>query len=375
LTAGCSHRPPCPGCPRFGAGSPAEESLAGLRALAREAKLEWPSIVGGPPLASRHRARLAVRGRAQSPKIGLFAEGSHRIVDIPRCPIHHPGINDTVAEIKAAIRETNTQPYIEKGHRGLLRYLQLVVERASGQVQVVLVANSLSASLIEPLAAAVEARLGDRLQGLFWNGQTGQTNRILGPHFSNLAGASHVVEGIDGTTVFFPPGAFGQSNLTVFERLAARARQLVPERSSVAELYAGVGAIGLGLLEKVTRIHFNERSEDAIAGLEAGLVVQPAAEKGRAHLFPGAAEERLEALDGCNVAIVDPPRRGLATPVVERLCARPVERLIYVSCGPEALVSEALQLKNKGGYQLAGLEVFDLFPFTDHVEALAWFDR
>ncbi|HVM64194.1 MAG TPA: hypothetical protein VMU14_04980, partial [Acidimicrobiales bacterium] len=104
----CPHRPPCPGCPRFGEPGLAPPALAALEALARDAGLAPPSVVEGPPFGWRHRARLMVRGRATSPKVGIFQEGSHRIVDMPQCLVHHPGVNVVAAAAKAAIRATGT---------------------------------------------------------------------------------------------------------------------------------------------------------------------------------------------------------------------------------------------------------------------------
>ena len=72
----CPHRPPCPGCPRFA--EPDIPATAALAALCAEAGLLAPTVVEGPAFGYRHRARLAVRGRAASPKVGIFQEGSHR---------------------------------------------------------------------------------------------------------------------------------------------------------------------------------------------------------------------------------------------------------------------------------------------------------
>ena len=66
----CSHRPPCPGCRRLDeTGVPASARDA-LRAFAREQWLDDVRVVHGPRTGFRHRARLAVRGRATSPKSG-----------------------------------------------------------------------------------------------------------------------------------------------------------------------------------------------------------------------------------------------------------------------------------------------------------------
>jgi tRNA/tmRNA/rRNA uracil-C5-methylase (TrmA/RlmC/RlmD family) len=72
----------------------AGDVLTALTALCREADVPPPAVVEGPPFGYRHRARLAVRGRSASPKVGIFQEGTHRIVDIPRCLVHHPLVNE-----------------------------------------------------------------------------------------------------------------------------------------------------------------------------------------------------------------------------------------------------------------------------------------
>jgi len=123
--------------------------------LVEDTGLPPPAVVEGAPFGYRHRARLAVRGRAASPKIGIFQEGSHRVVDIPHCLVHHPLVNEVAAITKAALRRTGVSPYADRAHRGMLRYLQVVVERRSGTAQVVLVANDESPDALEPVAREI----------------------------------------------------------------------------------------------------------------------------------------------------------------------------------------------------------------------------
>src|SRR5262249_1273271 len=183
------HRPPCPGCPRFGEPGISGGARALLAALAEDAGLPPPAIVEGAPFGDRHRARLAVRGRAASPKIGIFQEGSHRVVDIPHCLVHHPLVNEVATATKAALRRTGVSPYPDRPHRGMLRYLQVVVERRSASPQVVLVANDESPDALEPVAREIERALGARLHSLWWNGNPARTNTILGPAWHRWAGA------------------------------------------------------------------------------------------------------------------------------------------------------------------------------------------
>ena len=370
----CPHRPPCPGCPRFGKAKLPDRAWERVCELALAAGLPEPVIHQESGLAHRHRARLAIRGKARSPKIGLFQAASHRIADIPNCRVHHPLINEAALRLREAIRETGIEPYADRPHRGVLRYAQFVVERASERLQVVLVGCGTEPEILAELPERFAAKLGPQLQGLFFNAQPERSNAILGPKMILLAGEAALREQLGGVDVFFPPGAFGQNHLPLFERAVQRIAALVPKRQIVAEFYCGVGAIGLGLLKHAREIRFNERSPDGLAGLERGLAARGADERSRARLFAGTAQERLDALRDAAVVIVDPPRRGLDPPLRDALAATPPRRLVYLACGVDSLIEDLKTLQAPGGLRLAGLEVFDFFPFTEHIETLAWLD-
>ena len=81
----CPHRPPCPGCPRYGEPGIAPTARAALEALARLHGLPGLPVVSGATSGFRLRARLAIRGRRGAPKLGMFQLGTHRVVRIPNC--------------------------------------------------------------------------------------------------------------------------------------------------------------------------------------------------------------------------------------------------------------------------------------------------
>ena len=372
--AACPHRPPCPGCPRWGEPGLAPSALHDLASLCTAFGLDGPGVVTGPALGHRHRARLMVRGRAESPKLGLFQAGSHRIVDVPRCGVHHPRINEVAAALRRAIRATGTQPYAERPHAGLLRAVQIAVERASGRAQVALVARSEDPHSLDALAETLRAELGEALQGLFWNGNPERTNAILGPRFRRIAGEPMLHERIAGAEVFFPPGAFGQSNLPLFERIALRVAGWIPEGARVAEFHAGCGALGLSLVARAAALVMNEREPAALEGLARGLEALPAPLRARIEVAPGPAAEHAARVAGADCVVVDPPRRGLDPELLAALCAAPPRRLIYVSCALAPFLREARALAQVGLVP-AEIDAFALFPFTEHVETVALFER
>jgi tRNA/tmRNA/rRNA uracil-C5-methylase (TrmA/RlmC/RlmD family) len=316
-----------------------------------------------------------VRGRSGSPKIGIFQAGTHRVADIPRCRVHHPLVNEVAAAARTAIRVTGVRPYAERPHRGALRALQVAIERSSRTAQIVLVGN---ASVPDPLAALADVlaeALGGSLHSLWWNGNPERTNTILGPHWYRWSGPEALRETIGGAEVFFPPGAFGQSNGELADRLVAEVQARVPERARVVEYYAGCGPIGLGLLARCTSFAFVESAPDALRGLSLGLAARPETERRRASVMAAWAGDASAAVRDADVVIADPPRKGLDRELALALATTPPARLLYVSCDLDSLEADVAGLIGGGRLRLAELLAFDLFPNTTHVETLARFER
>jgi tRNA/tmRNA/rRNA uracil-C5-methylase (TrmA/RlmC/RlmD family) len=371
----CAHRPPCPGCPRYGEPGIAPAARGALEALARTHALPEVPVVCGATSGFRLRARLAIRGRPGSPKIGMFQVGTHRVVPIPDCSVQHPLVNRVAAVVRQALVEAEVSCYSEAVHRGSARYLQVVVERGSQTAQVVLVANS---PTVEPLARCLDLireRLGRELHSLWFNANCGRSNTILGPEFHHWCGPASVIERFGGAAVHYPPGAFGQNNLDIAERIVEHVRARVPEGARVAEFYAGVGAIGLSVLSRVREIRMNEVSPQSLQGLDLGLADLDPANRARVQVVPGAAGAACEAASGVDVVIADPPRKGLDRELVEYLREQPPERLIYVSCGLESFLADTARLTSGGRLRLRGLTAFNLMPFTEHVETVGCFER
>jgi 23S rRNA (uracil1939-C5)-methyltransferase len=372
--AACPHRPPCPGCPRFGEHGLAPAARGALNALAQAHGLPPIAVISGQTAGFRLRARLAIRGRLGSPKLGLFELGTHRVVHIPHCSVQHPLINRVAEVVRRALVDARVTAFSDKAHFGLARYLQVAVERSSQTAQVVLVANTATA---EPLAACLELireRLGPSLHSLWFNANVERSNAILGPDFHHWCGPHSVVERFGGAAVHYPPGAFGQNNLEIAQEIIAHVREQIPPGARVAEFYAGVGAIGLSLLERSREIHMNEISPHALQGLRLGIDELDAASRAKIAVIEGPAGAARAAADGAQVVIADPPRKGLDAELCEYLSESPPARFLYVSCGLESFLNDAARLTANGTVRLAALTAFNLLPFTEHVETIARFE-
>jgi 23S rRNA (uracil1939-C5)-methyltransferase len=371
----CPHRPPCPACPRFGDPGIDPAARGTLDQLARAHGLPEVSVISGQTAGFRHRARLAIRGRLGSPKLGLFQLGTHRVVHIPNCSVQHPLINHVAAVVRRALVDARVTSYSDTAHLGLARYLQVVVERSSQTAQVVIVANSPTPGPLAACLDLIRERLGSRLHSLWFNPNCERANTILGPDFQHWCGPASVVERFGEAAVHYPPGAFGQNNLEIAQGIIDHVRGEIPGGARIAEFYAGVGAIGLSVLTLAREIRMNEVGPHSLHGLELGLAQLDSVNRGKVSVVPGPAGESRLAAAGVDVVIADPPRKGLDPQLTEYLSEQPPQRFLYVSCGLESFLNDTAQLTARGKLRLDALTAFNLLPFTGHVETVARFEH
>ena len=80
--------------------------------------------------------------------------------------------------------------------------------------------------------------------------------------------------------------------------------------------------------------------------------------------------------DQASLAVLDPPRVGVARPALDELL-RPdsaLRRVAYVSCDPATLARD-IAVFAEAGWELGALRAFDAFPMTHHVECVATLTR
>jgi hypothetical protein len=131
----------------------------------------------------------------------------------------------------------------------------------------------------------------------------------------------------------------------------------------------------LSLLERVSQLRLNEVGAQSLQGLALGLAGLDPAARARVQVFPGPAGEQASIAADVGIVIADPPRKGLDTALLDALCARAPARFVYVSCGLASFLAGADRLMSRGAMRLRGMHAFDLMPYTDHIETVAWFER
>ncbi len=308
------------------------ESLARLGGLRWEQPIQ---VVAAEPWAYRNRTQLRLVWRDGKCEIGFLAAGSHSHVSAPECAINSPKL----AQL----------------HHGLLR---MVADRKFPR-----------------FVQGVEFFTNESAVQMTVRGSA----RPLPPRFWNWC--AECLEGVPrqlsaGLPLWCRPVSREQPVVLSGEPASGRPPSRGPLSGPARagwrwDLYCGVGLMALPLARQFREVVAVDSGASAIRDLRhnargAGVAVRAVRRNVRDFLRTFA--ERPERI------VADPPRAGLGAAVVQQIVRlRPTE-LRLVSCDPATLARD-LKLLREGGYEVASLTLFDLFPRTYHIETVAVLGR
>lgn len=387
----CIHAALCPGCALIDL--PLAAQLAAkrdrvLRAFAAFpvlAALQPEPVRAADPVAGyRTRAKLAV---APGPRVGLFARGTHDVLDLPGCRVLAPALATAVAVLRHLL--TAPPPGSESVLRaegdgtGDLRALDLREvrdERGEG-VLLTLVLRAPSPSQ-RALDAACEALLAaiPSLRAIAVSLHDGRSPQLLGAAPRGLRGAPLHRDAIrpDAPWTLVAPGSFAQAHRaqagTIHDSIEHSIGKLDGLR--VLDVFAGSGALGLVLAARGADVTLVESFAPAADAVTRAARTQDLA--ARVTVLASPAEQAVPQLAAkgarFDAVIVNPPRRGVAARVrtaIAELCDGPI---VYVSCEPATLARDLAHWARLG-FAAERVEPFDLMPQTAEVECVAWLRR
>ena len=363
------HPAPCPLFPRCG-GCAVQQLEDAAHLAAKQARLlelldgsgvdvgRLRQPVTGPSYHYRTKARLGVRLVGDAPLIGFREHLSNRVARMDDCLVLTPRLGRLIEPLKALVNGLSVRDAVPQ------------IELAAGDEGCALVVRHL-----RPLVAAdVDAlrRFAQRF-GVALLTQAGgpETAALLAAPANRTQRLGYAIPAF-GLYLNFHPSDFTQVNLALNRRLVADVVQsLGSPKGLTADLFCGIGNFSLPLA----------RSGHRVLGLEgdAGCIDRA---KGNAALnglsgrceFAVADLYKAPALPArLGAVLVDPPRSGLGSTLVEALSGR-TDRLAYVSCNPATFARDARHLVDLG-FNLAEAAVYDLFPHTAHIETFGLFER
>ena len=348
----------------------ADRVLQALNRIGGEELTEMPILSAPTCYGYRNKAQYPVAAKKNRAYAGFFRAGTHSVVENSRCLILPEETDQVKDAVMDYVNQFRITAYDEVAHKGLLRHIYVRRGAVSGQILVCLVVNGRKLPHIPELLDRLKKIPGFTTLVLSVNTRPG--NAILGDEFINLYGPGYIEDTLCGLNFRLSPRSFYQVNHHQAQRLyeAAISQAGITKEDTVLDLYCGVGTITLAMASAAGKV----------IGVE---VIPQAVEDARdnakrngienAQFFCGDAGQAALELEAkgirADVAVVDPPRKGLNADTIEALHRMSPRRIVYVSCDPATLARDVALLKERG-YKLQNAMAADLFPRCAHVESI-----
>ena len=188
----------------------------------------------------------------------------------------------------------------------------------------------------------------------------------------------------DGKIEYYDIGSHGEGlafsqvnnyvNKLLVDETIKQIKVLIPEDFSgiMTELYAGAGNFTFALIQAFTKmrieaVELNHRlTHAAVEMVKVKKLIK------QITFFTTQVENFAFHHPLSNeIILLDPPRSGCLPEVIQRISEKNPKHIVYISCHPTMLARDiALLMKTSPKYRIQHLQIFDMFPQTDHFETL-----
>lgn len=281
--------------------------------------------------------------------LAFFRRGTHGKIPVTGSSLARPEINAAATQILQLLRTQNIEAYSLKTL--LIRCSQ--AGRVSAQLYV-------KDERCKPLDESLFEKLGIYgLQVIYSNPKSPASviTKVL-----QTFGETGLSDTLLQKTFRYATEGFFQVNLPVYEQALRAMQSWMPAAVPVIDMYSGVGTIGLTIGGAQPTLV--ETNESCVAEMQRNSQVLGL----NAHIVQANSEDALEFITSDATVILDPPRAGLHTKVVERLLETKPPRIVYLSCNPTTQARDVALLNTH--FDIVHVEAFNFFPRTPHIESL-----
>jgi 23S rRNA (uracil1939-C5)-methyltransferase len=325
VRAACAVAGVCGGCDLWEAGPLAgtlkREMVTDLLARQLPEAPAWRWLEA-PETARRHRIQLHWNGR----ELGFHRRNSHSVVPVSGCPAAAEALSRAIARLREALEAHVLSPKSQRW--------ELATGSPAGEV-----------------FAVAESDRSWRLEPDGWHATADPVSHALG------AGVlRHRAGGFFQVCPDWAWSAFG-------EILGAWSLS----GDTLYDLYGGVGFFSALLGDRFRRRVLVENDEPAVDWARINLAAQGLE---TLCVAADAAAWLVPELGGTqDLILLDPPRTGLAPELCASLLTATAGAMVLVGCDGAAFCRDLQRLAP--AWELKELAVADLFPLTQHVEAVA----
>ena len=346
-------------------------------------KLPVETIVGmEDPYHYRNKAQFPI-GTDKDGHIvtGFYAGRTHQIIPNRDCALG-VSVNKEILDIIIDImEEKGITAYNEETGKGLVRHVLIRYGFTTKEIMVCIIINGKKLPHAESFVEALTKIPG--MTSITLNHNTKQTNVIMGDEITLLWGEEYITDYIGDIKYQISPLSFYQVNPVQTKKLYGLALEYADLKGdeTVWDLYCGIGTISLFLAQKAKKVYGVEIIPQAIENAKSNAKINGIE---NAEFFVGKAEDILpefyekEAAAGrkayADVIVVDPPRKGCDSVLLDTILKMQPERVVYVSCDSATLARD-LKILCETDYEIAKVRAVDQFCHTTHVEVVTCLQR
>jgi 23S rRNA (uracil747-C5)-methyltransferase len=329
---------------------------------------QWFSPILSAESGFRNKAKMVVLGAAHEPILGLVNPQGEPI-SLCDCSLYPKDMQLLLHRLERFVQQAGVPPYRVDKAKGELKFILLTRSQSSGQFMLRFVLRSDNA------IARIERELPQLLQEfpqitlVSANIQPIHMAILEGEREIFLTETTRLEEQLNHVPLFIRPKSFFQTNPDVAAQLYQIAREWVTEfkPNYIWDLFCGVGGFGLHCADHQIRLTGIEIESEAIecailSASKLGLTQVDFSALDSTHFAQGQSAEVKPDL-----IIVNPPRRGLGKTLCDSLSEFAPKAIVYSSCNQHTLMTDLACIT---GYEITKVQMFDMFPHTDHFEVL-----
>jgi len=289
-----------------------------------------------------------------------------KIIDIDTCYLQAEPTNAIKNFVRKFAQENDYPFYDIRQHTGLMRNLIIRMnQKGEALVNVVFAKNE--TEKIKTLCTALQNEF-DQIVSLHYTVNQKLNDTIYDQNVVAFSGEKHITETLGTTTFKISPKSFFQTNSKQAEVLYNVVKDFVGNADTLYDLYCGTGSIGLYLANQCKKLIGVETVEDAIVDAKENAENN---DIHHAHFYAGdvikvCTSAFFKEHGKADCIIVDPPRAGMHTSLVEKLKEIAAPRIVYVSCNPATQARDVKELSSL--YAIKKSRAVDMFPQTHHIE-------
>lgn len=281
--------------------------------------------------AKRYNYRNKVSLKIEDNIIGYYEKDTHNIVEINKCFLLNDAINDVIDDLPRL---------------SIINGSVIIRSNLKGELLLIIYTDKLNKDGIKYLVNK------HRISGIVLNDKC-------------IFGSDFLVDKIDDYKFKISYNSFFQVNPYICKELFKIVKDYTKDANNLIDLYSGVGTLSIVAKENASSVLGVEIIDNAAINAKTNAMLNGVS---NISFIASDTNKIISYLEGKDFVIVDPPRSGLTSKVIEGIKKYQVKNILYVSCDPNTLMRDLNLLLTD--YKIIEFKLLDMFPNTYHIESV-----